>query len=311
MTTESGDPMTRAVFFVPHPDDELYSMWPALHLLASGYDVHFVYLTRGEVTPASLRFDPDPSHYSPVGVPVCPWGDHAYRHNPAAEQFTLPTVEEIGLARLNEGKSCIGAMAAIAPTTPGNPGHAFWHDENLGTAYGCDGCGSSTAPPTAGGIAKADTVIRKYIDLYPNSFFYSMSPTDDHPDHAACGIALRRIKGDPVRGIPGDPVLAPLLGNARFFVSKLYWGGPNNNPPRPADVLAEHTAWYPNEYPDNSKTLPRIAEYTAHLKTKVAKAYTSWNPAEGSFAIGGGHSTPSQMYNCILSPPVVSALWHA
>jgi LmbE family N-acetylglucosaminyl deacetylase len=310
--------MTRAVFFVPHPDDDLYSMWPALHLLASGYEVHFVYLTRGEVTPASLKLDPDPSHYTPAGQPTCNWGDHAYRHSPDLEQFTLPTSEELGLSRLNEGKSCIGAMATIPPTVAGAPGHAFWHDENLGTAYGCDGCGSSTAPPTEGGIAKADAVIRKYVDLYPNSFFYSMSPTDDHPDHAACGIALRRLKGNPVYHSDtktftytgGDPVLGPLLANAMFFVSKLYWGGPGGTPPRPADVLAEKCAWYPNEYPDNSKALPRIDEYTAHLKTKVAKAYTSWNPAQGSFAIGGGHSTPSQMANCILSPSVVSALWH-
>lgn len=310
--------MPRAVCIYAHPDDELYTMWPMMHLLACGYRVEFVPATRGEVTPASLRLDPDPAHYSGGIQPACTWPSHGYKHDPAREGFVLPTKEQIGLARLAETTSCVGAMAAIPPY--GVPGVATVHDMNMGSQYGCGGCGSSTAAVVPAAIDAAEAMIREKIAEFPNSFFYTHSPTDDHPDHAALGLALRRLKGSPVYHSDtqtftftgGDPVLAPLLVNAMFFVSKLYWGGPNNVPPRPADVLAEYCGWYPNIFPKSNVVLERRSEYTAWLRNKVALAYTSWNPAQGSFAIGGGHSTYSQMFSCILNPDlaVVSALWH-
>lgn len=300
--------MTKSlIVFTPHPDDELLSIWPYLHYLASGYDVHIVFLTRGEVTAASLRLD---------GSQVCAWGNHAYTHNPAFEQYAVPTVEEIGLARLRESESAAGAMAMIPPSIAGQPGYVFTHDENLGTAYGCDGCGSSTAPWTETGVAKAQEVMRRYVELYPSSILWTMSPTDAHPDHAAAGEALRRLKGRPVMGadgnityVDGDPVLAPALVNSRFFVSKLYWSTPLGSP---GSRLGEYCGWYPNIYPDNTKTLARINEYTAWIKAKVLSCCTAWNPAQGSFAINGGHSVPSQFANCFGPPPpfIASALWH-
>lgn len=298
----------RLIVLIPHPDDGELSMWPYIHYLASGYDVHLVYLTRGEVTAASLHLD---------GALICNWGDHAYRHNPAVEGYALPTVEQIGLARLAEGRSAAGAMAMIPPTIATEPGFLFTHDENLGTGYGCGGCGSSSTPATEAGIALADEVIRRYAEEYPNSLFWAMSPTDDHPDHAASGIALRRLKGNPVYNATtktftftgGDPVLAPLLVNANFMASKLYWG--NGTTPRPADLAAELPAWYPNTYPYNNLILPRVDEYTAWIKTKVVKAYKAWNPAQGSFAIGGGHSTAGQFESCFgQSVTRLAALWH-
>lgn len=312
-----GLEMPNAVAIFAHPDDELYTMWPMMHLLGNGYNVQFVFATRGEVTPASLKLDPDPTHYAGGVQPVCSWPDHNYKHDPARENFVLPTTEQIGLARLAEGKSCIGAMASIPPGSGvASTGLAYAHDENMGSQYGCGGCASSTAPVIPEAVDAAEVVIRKYIQDYPNSFFYTHSPTDAHPDHAALGMAMRRLKGSPVYHgngsftfTGGDPVLAPLLVNAQFFVSKLYWSTPLG---QPGSRLNEYCAWYPNYYPQNSVVLPRRAEYTAWLKTKVAKAYQAWNPAEGSFAIGGGHSTYSQMFNCITNPDltVVSALWH-
>lgn len=294
------------IVLVPHPDDELLSMWPAIHYLACGYDVHFVYLTRGEVTAASLRLD---------GSGTCGW--HGYTHNPAREGYTLPIKEQIGLARLAEGRSCIGAMASISPVSPFATGMAYQHDENLGTGYGSSGAASSTAPTTAEGVDKAEEVIRRYIAEYPGATFWSMSPTDDHPDHAACGKAMRRLQGNPqvdasgnVTYTGGDPVVAPALAWSRYFVSKLYWG--NGTLPRPADVAAEHESWYPNKPGQNNQAVPRGAEYTAWLRTKVVPTYQAWNPTQGSFAIGGGHSTPAQFASCFAPdlPYGVSALWH-
>jgi LmbE family N-acetylglucosaminyl deacetylase len=307
----------RVIVLDPHPDDETLSKWPMMHYLACGYDVHVVHLTRGEVTPASLRFDPDPAHYSPTGQPNCGWPDHPYKHDPVREGFVLPTTEEIGLARLAEAASAVGAMAAIAPVSGFTTGQVYSYDENLGSQYGCDFCGSSTAPVTEAAITKCDEIIRRYMDLLPGSLVWSMSPTDAHPDHRAAGIALRRLKGTPVYNattktftfVNGDPVLAPLLVNASFWVSKRYWSLPAD---QYGNRLSEYCAWYPNQYPNNTLQPARITEYTAWLKAQVLKAYTAWNPAGGSFAIGGGHSTPSQFADCFGPPPpfVASALWH-
>lgn len=280
-------------------------MWPALHLLASGYDVHFVFMSRGGVTAASIKLD---------GSAACSLPDHLYVHNPVQEGYAALTQEEIGLIRLREGFSAVGAMGMITPTNPLLPGHVFRHDENLPTQWG-NGTGSGA--PTEAGITQAQDIIKRYIDDLPNTFFYTMSPTDDHPDHAACGIALRRLKGDPVRGIAGDPVYGPKLGNAMFFSSKLYWG--NATTPRHPALALEQNAWYPNNYPDNTKKLARIAEYSAHLKNKVIKPYLNmWVPADvdngtaitrGAFAIGG-HQVAGQFANAIQTPAEVSALWH-
>jgi LmbE family N-acetylglucosaminyl deacetylase len=296
----------RLMVLVPHPDDEILSMWPYIHYLASGYDVHLIFLTRGEVTAASLRLDGGST------TAACIWADHGYKHDPAREQYPIPTVEQIGLARLAEGMSAAGAMARIAPTVPDDHGAVFTHDENLGTAYGSNGAGSSTAPVHPDGVAKVDEIIRRYMDLYPNSLWWSMSSTDKHPDHAASGIALRNLKGTPVYNNPGftftggDPVLSGLLTNAMFFASKLYWG-----PPRDPALAAEYESWYPNVYPATTGDIARREEYTGWIKSKVLKCYTAWNPAAGSFAIGGGHSTPGQFANCFGSAITkASALWH-
>lgn len=301
----------RLIVLVPHPDDETLSMWPAMHYLACDYETHFVFLTRGEVTATSLRLD------GGVGG-TQPCLSHPYVHNHVQEQYELPTVEEIGLARLHEGMSAAGAMAMVPPLTAS--GAVFCHDENLGTAYGSSGAASSTAPWTEEGVAKAGAVIRKYLDAYPNTVFWSMSPTDGHPDHAACGVALRRLKGTPHLSVsdPGyvapDPVYGAALVNARFWVSKVWWNTPAGTH---GSRLGEQCAWWPNNYPGNysdaALNFTRRAEYTAWIKSRVIPAYTAWNPAAGSFAIGAGHSTPSQFSNCFGPPPpyVASALWHA
>lgn len=285
----------RLIVAVAHPDDELLTFWPYIHYLASGYDVHIVWMTRGEVTAASLRLD---------GAVVCP--GHGYKHNPATEQYTLPTVEEIGLVRLHEGMSSAGAMAMHPPIDPVAPGYLFTHDENSGTAYGCSGCGSSQAPTTPEGVAMADAMFRRYITDYPASIYWTHSPTDAHPDHAALGVALRNLKN--------DPTLGPSLAYSRFFVSKLYWSTAAG---QPGSRVGEPCAWYPNAYPNNvsdeANNFPNRQGYTDWIKTYAVKPYTEgWNPAHGAFAVGGKHSTPSQFGSCF-GPAIVkaAALWHA
>lgn len=310
--------MTKRLIVIPaHPDDETLTMWALGHYAACGYETHVVFATRGDVTPASLRLDPDPAHYTPPGQPVCQWADHNYHHDPAAEGFTLPTQEEIGLARLHEGMSAVGAWSTIAPVSGFETGEIITHDENLGGQYGCDFCGSSTAPATETAIAKADALLLSYIEQYPGSIFWTHSPTDPHPDHRALGVALRRRKGTPhllpsaPNYIAPDPVYGAALLNAKFFVSRLWWDVPLGSL---GSRMGEQCAWYPNAYPNNfsdaALNFTRRAEYAAHLRTKVLKAYTAWNPVGGSFAIGGGHSTPSQFANNYGPGVTLAALWH-
>lgn len=296
--------MKRLIVLVPHPDDEVLSMWPAMHYLASGYDVHFVYMTRGEVTAASLKLD---------GSGVC--ASHGYTHNPAMEGYTVPTKDEIGLSRLHEGMSCVGAMWRIPRTIAGDGGDVFTHDKNLGSQFGSGGAGSSTAPVVPEAVTQVEGIIRDLIDEFPSSLFWSMSPTDAHCDHAAIGKALRNLKGTPHLPttdpdyLPGDPVYRSALTNASFFASKLYWG--DSSTPRQPALAAEPCYWYPQSAANPTATLSRRAEYTAYLRSTVVPMYKAWQPAQGAFGIGGLHSTPSQFANCF-GPHLttVSALWH-
>jgi LmbE family N-acetylglucosaminyl deacetylase len=296
----------RLIVAVAHPDDDILTFWPYIHYIAYGYEVHLIWMTRGEVTPASLGLD---------GSKVCP--GHGYTHNPWREHYVVPTEDEIGLARLREGYSSAGAMAMIPPYSGFTTQPVIVHDENSGTAYGCSGCGSSQAPTTPEGVALADAMFKKYMTDYPNSLFWTHSPTDAHPDHAALGKALRALKLNTDLAPEGwgeGVTYADALVNSRFFVSKLYWSTPAG---QLGSRLSEPCAWYPNSYPNNLSdaelNFTRRVEYTNWIKNFGVKPYTeSWNPVDESWAIGGKHSTPGQFGDCF-GPAITqaSALWHA
>lgn len=283
--------MTRIMFFEPHPDDATLSGGlPLTSYAAGGCDVHVVGMSRGAVTPASIKLD---------GSGVC--GYDGYTHNPTRENYTLPTQDQIGAARVAEAKSAAGAMATISPSSGVSQGTVTYHEGHPDTGYLPDEFGSmgTTAIPglacTAEGVAAAKTLIQWYVENYSNTFFFAMSPTDDHPDHAAGGQALRDLKNDSVHG--------PALANARFFVSKLYWGGPNNNPPRPADVAAQpDLQWF-----DAGVRKP---DCDAVLRNRVIRCFSAWDPNGGSFGIGY-HQVVNQFVNCFGPSVNIAALWHA
>lgn len=278
-------PIGNVAFISPHADDETLSMgYAATYYLRAGFDAHFLLGSRGPVTAESLRLD---------GALPCRWSEHPYSHSPEVEGYTLPTLDDIGLARWNEFKAATFAMSTIAPATSGVPsGRSWYYEGGLETNFGCDGCGSSTAPVTENAIARARAVLEPFVDaMPPNTHFRTMSPTDDHPDHAAWGIALHRMKLDPVWG--------PKVGDAMFFVSRLYWG-----PPRPADVLAEACSWFPADTGSVG-----YAPIVDHLRNKVVKCYKQWVPGS-AWAVGAGHSVPSQ-FDANFGPLAsVSNLWH-
>lgn len=283
-----GATMPRAFFYSPHPDDETLSMGLAMvHFIASGYDVHLVSMNSGGALGVANTLN---------GTAACTLpADHPYTHNPAREGYASLTVADIAAARVKEARSALGAMSMIPPT--GTLGTVTHHIADLPDGFGAGTTSSSTAPVTPEGIAAAKSVIQSYVEGYPNSFHYTMSESDDHPDHAACGYALRELKN--------DPIIGPSLVNAKFFVSRLYWAISNGGT-YPADVLAAADgtlAWF--NYSGSRK-----AEFDAWLRTKVVVPYKAWSPAAGTYGLGY-HQVAGQFNNNFGPSASIANLWHA
>jgi LmbE family N-acetylglucosaminyl deacetylase len=176
-------------------------------------------------------------------------------------------------------------------------GNVFHHIADLPDGFGSGQTSSSTVPPTPEGIAAAKGVIQSYIDAYPNSFHFTMSESDKHPDHAACGYALRELKNSAQYG--------PSLANAKFFVSRLYWAisQPNGQyPPEVLDAADGTLAWFPSG--------ARYGEYCDWLRNQVIRPYKAWNPAAGAYAMGY-HQVASQFNNNFGPSASIANLWHA
>lgn len=283
---EAKRSMIDVFFYEPHPDDGVLSKGLALeHFYASGYRVHLVTMNSGGAIGVANTLNGT----GPCSIPA----DHPYTHSPAREGYAPLTVADVAAARFKESRSALGAIAMLSSVTPGTVTH---HAGNLPDGFGSGQTSDSTAPPTPEGIALAKAVIKSYVDAYPGSLHYTMSASDAHPDHAACGHALRELKNE-------DSTLV----NSRFFVSRLYWNTGSGYPPA---VLAEADGtlqWYGT---GSSAFAARKSEYDAWLRTKVIVPYRAWNPAAGAFGIGY-HQVPGQFANNFNPGVTVANLWHA
>jgi LmbE family N-acetylglucosaminyl deacetylase len=283
--------MTRVFFYSPHPDDETLSAGLALtYYLAAGFDVHLVSMSQGDALGVANTIN---------GLSTCSIPEHPYAHDPEQEGYAPLTVDVTGDHRILEARGALGAMGSISPY-PGvaATGRVHHHVEDLPTQWGCGGCGSSTGLVTPEGIAAAKAVMLPYVQNYPNSFHYTMSPADHHPDHAACGRALREIKAD----------FPTLLGTPRFFVSRLYWAitPPQDGVHYAQDLLAEADgtlAWF-------AYSGTRYAEFAAWLREKVVIPYKAWSPAEGAYGLGY-HQVTAQFVSNFGPLASVANLWHA
>lgn len=301
--TETGEPMSRIFFYSPHPDDETLSMGLAmLHYLANGCEVHLVSMTPGDAEGAGYVFNGK----RPDGTVVpCTSPDHPYTHDPVREGYDPVTTDMVGQVRLTEQRSAVGAMAMITPVSGSARGTIVHHVETLHDGFGAPGQASSTAPVTREGIDAAKAVIKKYVDQYSNSFHFTMSETDDHHDHAACGYALRELKNDTTNLVPwANITYHDALVNARFFVSRIYW---ENNYAKGQDVLTMPDLQWFNYYGSN------YDRYCAWMISQVIKPYRAWNPNAGAFGVGY-HQVSSQFANCFPAAGATAKqanLWHA
>lgn len=247
--------MTEVVLVEPHADDLVISKGiAAAHWLGAGIKVHLLTMSPGGS--GGVLDDL-------AGDVVCGW--HGYHHNPAKEGYTAPVEAAFRDLRMAESRAALGTLAA-AINGSGDIAHI---DGGLSPGFG----GTWGAPPTPAGIAAAKAVIKDYVDQHDSGtvFFHTMSWTDDHPDHAACGMALRELKQ--------DPAYSYLLSGSRFFVSRLYWNAP--------DVLAQAPVTFP-------VTQSRKAEYDKAIRL-AAKCYGAWQPPH-SYGVGY-HQVINQFYS--------------
>lgn len=278
--------MGRVFFYSPHPDDETLSMGLAmLYYIANGFDVHLVSMTSGGALGIANTLNG-------VTSCTCP-GDHPFTHDPAREGYDPHTVETVAAGRLAEARSALGSMAMVPPVS--TRGQVFHHSGGLLDGFGNTSSGSSTAPVTPEAIEAAKAVMLPFIQDYPNSFHYTMSPADHHKDHAACGKALREIKAE-------NPTL---LGNPRFFVSRLYWASSQPDGHYQQDLLDEADgtlAWF-------TAAGSNLPVHQNWMRNQVIKTYRAWNPASGSYAMGY-HSVAAQ-FEANFAPGIsVGNLWH-
>lgn len=285
-----GLAMPRVFYYAPHPDDETLSMGLAMmHFIASGYEVHLVSITNGNAIGVANTLNGQTAAGTAIN---CSLGDHPYRHNPAREGYAPLTVADIGAARLKEARAALGAMAMLPSATPGTVVH---HYGGLSDGFG----GPAKGAATSTAVAQVKAIIKGFIDDYPNSLHYTMSASDAHPDHAACGLALRELKNE-----------LPALTNSKFFVSRLYWGLSQADGKYPQVVLDEADGtlqWYGS---GSTSFANRKAEYDAWLRTKVIVPFKAWNPAAGAYGIGY-HQVATQFNNNFAPGVSMANVWHS
>lgn len=241
---------TDVFLFEPHADDFMVSKAvAAAHYAGAGIKVHVVTMTSGGS--GGVLDDL-------AGSVVCGW--HNYHHNPTTEGYTAPAEADFANLRLAESRAALGSLVGYVA---GNAGCEHYHGGLV------DGFGS-----LPDGVSQAQAVIKQYVDTYANgtTFFHTMSPTaDDHPDHRACGQALRNLKN--------DPAYSSIVSGSRFFTTRLKWGS--------AEAAAEGLTTFPF-------TASRKAEFDRAIRIG-AKAYAAWQPPQ---ALGVGyHQVINQFYS--------------
>lgn len=288
------------IYFVPHCDD--FELQMALHgadMRARGENILVVFMNLSGNTGARAKLN---GVNSTPAFSGCSY--HGYTHNPDLEFYAGAPVlelEEIREARLREAVSALGGLATI-PTLPGvTPGEVRYESAGLPDSFG-------SMPD---GVDQAEAIMRDVYTRYPNSFLYTMSKSDAHDDHRACGLSLERMRA--------SADLGPALVNSRYFVSKLYWKENQANGDYPPAVYAASRIGNTNTYSlewynsaDVQKNLSNVSRYDELcniIRKRMITPYAAWSPADGVYAIGR-HSVNDQFENCFGTGVLIQNLMH-
>lgn len=226
----SGRPI---IFYAPHQDDFLLfgGRIGAHHALPEvGRRLIVVTGTDGRTTSVRRKLNGELSSAYWQGT-----------HDPVAEGYSLLSETDIAAVRDREevnADMCLGAVRSDI--------HLQWSVPHQG-GYAARGANIT--------VEVAESLIRHFEGLYPDTGHYAMWPGDQDPNHAAMGQALLNLHlADPVR-----------YGDVRWMV-------------RPSEKVAAGALTY---------DVP--AEYDSIVNTKVrraCRAYDAWAPHEGMFAVG-------------------------
>ena len=160
-------PSKQAVFYSPHPDDEVLSFGPiASELYALGHELIFVLLTAGSTTVAiklingELASPGNGTRFAFKGM-----------RDPNNSGYAPLTQADVGKARTVEFKSAAAELGV-----------------KKGNSYIFDLLVENELPITA-----ATAVIEQMVAKYPDATHWSMSTLDTHPHHRSAGEALRIV----------------------------------------------------------------------------------------------------------------------
>jgi len=160
-------PTKQAVFYSPHPDDEVLSFGPiASELYALGHELIFVLLTAGSTTVAiklingELASPGNGTRFAFKGI-----------RDPNNSGYAPLTQADIGKARTIEFKSAAAELGV-----------------KKGNSYNFDLLVENELSITA-----TIAVIEQMVAKYPDATHWSMSTLDTHPHHRSAGEALRLV----------------------------------------------------------------------------------------------------------------------
>ena len=215
------------IFYSPHQDDEtLFAGVSIMNHLADGYDVHVVLVTDGKASGARNKLN---------GTSYCNW--HKRYHKPSNENYgagEYVSETEFRNARDSEITASLKKLGVK---------DANFHIPS--TRYNDGGLT----------VSQAKSVVRSYATQYPEARHMSMTYSDVHPDHAACGQALLELKDDGT------------IEDVRWIVK------------------LEEQSFTPGVY-ENIRTVdkPKLLKAIAEYKT--------WNPSSNRYGVGY-HSVPA------------------
>jgi LmbE family N-acetylglucosaminyl deacetylase len=236
------------IFYAPHADDETLNMGITIaEHVAAGRDTHVVLLTHGRQTGAINVIN----------------GDHVnggyfweIKHDPAIEGYEPITVDEMAEARVREFYNACGQLGVPVANR-----HVHYLDDPAS-----DGGESIT-------YNEAKAIIQSYIDQYPDADHYTLSYHDIHPDHAACGQALRDLYNE-----------GAITYNVRFVISVATLN----------DLKAQGKPMI------GAKDLPTNADITKRVRN-ACRCYAAWAPNVDSYAVG--YHSVSQQFDQFLADP--------
>jgi N-acetylmuramoyl-L-alanine amidase len=170
---------TPVVYFVPHADDEVLTYGVDIrNMMASGRKVYLVLLSKGEDSGArdiqNGVYDLESKTPELAEKPIFCWW-HGLYHNPMEENYLHGHISQAEFAQARVDDFFRASLALGVPKASIIDESFYLMDYNSVTAK---------------------RVMEKYISLYPNADFRTMSEYDEHDQHAFLGEVLEQLEAE-------------------------------------------------------------------------------------------------------------------